>query len=180
MPTIRKASPDDFDYVYPLFGGFHEPRPSKEEFRQLFVPRWGSDESHVGFILEENGEAVGYLGTLFSMREINGRMEKFWSVLRCLGRLLRPDFTQRLPQRLHLRFRRSSPCDVVLAGNGEPDDKSRSRLRVEQRSWCDMVEPFWKAHRQTWRKPCDSEIAWRASRGNSNEPRLDQRNDAGG
>jgi len=77
MPTIRKATPNDFDYVYPLFSGFHEPRPSKEEFQQLFVPRWGSDESYVGFILEENGEALGYLGTLFSVREINGRMEKF-------------------------------------------------------------------------------------------------------
>ena len=77
MPTIRKATPDDFEYVYPLFSGFHEPRPSKEEFGQLFVPRWGSDESYVGFILEENAEAVGYLGTLFSVREINGRMEKF-------------------------------------------------------------------------------------------------------
>ena len=77
MPTIRKATLDDFEYVYPLFSGFHEPRPSKDEFRQLFAPRWGSDEPHVGFILEENGEAVGYLGTLFSLREINGRMEKF-------------------------------------------------------------------------------------------------------
>jgi len=77
MPTIRKATPDDFEYVYPLFSGFHEPRPSKEEFRQLFVPRWGSDEPHVGFIFEENGAAVGYLGTLFSLREINGRIEKF-------------------------------------------------------------------------------------------------------
>ena len=77
MPTIRKATPNDFEYVYPLFSGFHKPRPSKEEFRQLFTPRWSSDESHVGFILEENGEGVGYLGTLFSIREINGRMEKF-------------------------------------------------------------------------------------------------------
>lgn len=77
MPTIRKATLDDFEHVYPLFSGFHEPRPSKEEFRQLFVPRWGSDEPHVGFILEENGAAVGYLGTLFSLREINGRVEKF-------------------------------------------------------------------------------------------------------
>ena len=77
MPSIRKATLDDFEYVYPLFSGFHEPRPSKEEFRQLFATRWGSDESHVGFILEENGEAVGYLGTLFSRREINGRTEKF-------------------------------------------------------------------------------------------------------
>ena len=77
MPTIRKASLQDFDTVYPLFSGFREPRPSKEEFQRLFIPRWGSDESHVGFILEENGQAVGYLGTLFSVREINGRTEKF-------------------------------------------------------------------------------------------------------
>jgi hypothetical protein len=77
MPTIRNATPDDFDTIYPLFNGFQEPRPSKEEFQQLFIPRWGSDESYVGFILEENGEAVGYLGTLFSIRGINGRKEKF-------------------------------------------------------------------------------------------------------
>ena len=77
MPTIRKATSDDFDTVYPLFSRFQEPRPSKEEFQQLFVPRWGSDETYAGFILEENGEAVGYLGTLFSLREIHGRTEKF-------------------------------------------------------------------------------------------------------
>jgi hypothetical protein len=77
MPTIRKATIDDFDHIYPLFRGFQEPRPSREEFKQLFMPRWGSDETHVGFILEENREAVGYLGTLFSVRELNGRKEKF-------------------------------------------------------------------------------------------------------
>lgn len=77
MPTIRKATIEDFEYVYPLFSGFQEPRPSKEQFKQLFMPRWGIDESHVGFILEENNEPVGYIGTLFSLREINGRTEKF-------------------------------------------------------------------------------------------------------
>jgi hypothetical protein len=77
MPTIRKATPEDFDYVYPLFSGFREPRPAREEFEKLFLPRWGSNESHIGFLLEENGQAVGYLGTLFSVREINGRNENF-------------------------------------------------------------------------------------------------------
>lgn len=77
MPTIRKATPNDFDCIYPLFNGFQEPRPLKEDFQQLFVPRWDSDETYVGFILEENSLAVGYLGTLFSIREINGRKEKF-------------------------------------------------------------------------------------------------------
>lgn len=77
MPTIRKAAAEDFEYVYPLFSGFQEPRPSRAEFRKLFMRRWGSDESYVGFILEDNNEPVGYLGTLFSRREINGRKEKF-------------------------------------------------------------------------------------------------------
>ena len=77
MPIIRKATAEDFEYVYPLFSGFQEPRPSKEQFKQLFIPRWGSDESYVGFILEEDNEPFGYLGTLFSQREINGRREKF-------------------------------------------------------------------------------------------------------
>ena len=77
MPTIRKATVDDFEYVYPLFSGFQEPRPSREEFQQLFTPRWGMDHPHVGFLLEAHGETVGYLGTLFSLREINGRKETF-------------------------------------------------------------------------------------------------------
>jgi len=100
MPTIRKATLDDFEYVYPLFSGFREPRPSKEEFQQLFVPRWGSDEPHVGFILEENGEAIGYLGTLFSNREINGRMEKFCN-LNCW--IVKEEFrTEGLPLLFHI------------------------------------------------------------------------------
>ena len=77
MPTIHKATLNDFEHVYPLFSGFREPHPSKQMFQKLFSPRWCSDESHVGFILEEDGEAVGYLGTLFSVREVNGRSEKF-------------------------------------------------------------------------------------------------------
>ena len=77
MPTIRKALPVDFNYVYPLFSGFREPRPTREMFQRLFEKRWGSDEAHVGYIIEDQDEAVGYLGTLFSIREINGRVEKF-------------------------------------------------------------------------------------------------------
>jgi hypothetical protein len=77
MPTIRKALPNDFDHVYPLFSGFREPRPTREMFQRLFEKRWGSDEAHVGYMIEDQGEAVGYLGALFSIREINGRAEKF-------------------------------------------------------------------------------------------------------
>ena len=77
MPSVIKATPEQFEKIYPLFSEFREPRPSREEFQHLFMPRWGSDESYVGFILEDDNQAVGYLGTLFSVREIHGRKEKF-------------------------------------------------------------------------------------------------------
>ncbi len=78
MASVRKARFEDFDLVYPLFSGFREPRPSKEQFRELFKPRWNSTEAYCGFILEgDSGQPVGYLGTLFSHRWIGGREEKF-------------------------------------------------------------------------------------------------------
>jgi hypothetical protein len=77
MTSIRKAYADDFEAVYPLFLGFREPRPSKETFRGLFVRRWEGQEDHFGYILEDGGRAVGFLGALSCVRTIDGRPEKF-------------------------------------------------------------------------------------------------------
>jgi hypothetical protein len=77
MTSIRKALAEDFEKVYPLFHGFRAPRPDKETFRQLFVRRWDSREEHFGYILEEAGRPVGFLGALHSTRVIKGRIEKF-------------------------------------------------------------------------------------------------------
>ncbi len=77
MTIIRKAYAEDFERIHPLFSGFHSQPPDKETFRQLFVRRWNSSEDHFGYLLEENDQVVGFLGTLFSTRIINGRTEKF-------------------------------------------------------------------------------------------------------
>ncbi len=77
MTLIRPAEPEDFERLYPLFLGFNEPRPSKETFRRLFVRRWGNVDDPFGYLLEDEGQPVGFLGTLFSRREIGGREEKF-------------------------------------------------------------------------------------------------------
>lgn len=77
MTSVRKALAEDFEEVYPLFQGFRAPRPDKETFRQLFVKRWDSRAEHFGYLLEEKGQPVGFLGALHSSREIEGRIEKF-------------------------------------------------------------------------------------------------------
>jgi hypothetical protein len=78
---VQKATPQDFEQVYPLFSGFREPRPDKETFRQLFIPRWDSPHEHVGYMLVDDGQVVGYLGTLFSTRDIHGRPEVFCNLV---------------------------------------------------------------------------------------------------
>ncbi len=76
MTRIRPAEPEDFERLYPLFLGFNAPRPSKETFRRLFVRRWGNLDDPLGYLLEDEGHPVGFLGTLFSRREVGGRDEK--------------------------------------------------------------------------------------------------------
>jgi acetoacetyl-CoA synthetase len=78
MPETRKAYPQDFETVYPLLREhFRNPAVSKEDFRRLFQKHWRSPEDHCGYLLEENGQPVGFLGTIFSLRPVGGRMEHF-------------------------------------------------------------------------------------------------------
>jgi hypothetical protein len=77
MTSLRPAEPEDFERLFPLFQGFAAPRPSKETFRRLFVRRWGNLDDPFGYLLEEDGQPVGFLGTIFGRREISGQSEKF-------------------------------------------------------------------------------------------------------
>lgn len=75
MTRLRPATADDFESLYPLFLGFNEPRPSRAVFQRLFVHRWGNQDEPFGYLLEEEGRPVGFLGTLFSRRVLAGRRE---------------------------------------------------------------------------------------------------------
>jgi hypothetical protein len=72
MTTLHKAHAEDFERIYPLLQQFNNPNLTKEDWRQLFVSHWGSRENHFGFFLLEGEQVVGFLGTLFSRRQING------------------------------------------------------------------------------------------------------------
>ena len=77
MAIVRKAVAIDFEKTCPLFVKFNNSRLSKDDWRQLFVDHWQSNEGYVGYVLEDREHIVGFLGLMFSRRILNGQQEKF-------------------------------------------------------------------------------------------------------
>jgi hypothetical protein len=74
MIEVRKAFAEDYEAVLPLLLKFN---PSKEVWKALFTNHWTHPENYFGYVLTDNFKVVGYLGGIFSNREINGQVEKF-------------------------------------------------------------------------------------------------------
>lgn len=74
MVTIRKAYATDFESIYTLLhNSFPNPNITKQDWNNLFVNHWRSPHDHFGYILvNAHEEVVGFLGTIFSKRIING------------------------------------------------------------------------------------------------------------
>jgi acetoacetyl-CoA synthetase len=59
---------------------------TKEEYRPLFTYPWMPEKPSMGYLLEEDGRVVGFLGAIYSHRIIRGKCERFcnltnWCVL---------------------------------------------------------------------------------------------------
>jgi hypothetical protein len=77
---VRAVGVEAFEEVYPLLCGFPTKTMSKEDWRQmLFAYPWTENPKR-GFGLYVDGKAVGFLGTIFSARELAGRMERVCSL----------------------------------------------------------------------------------------------------
>lgn len=75
---VLPATPDQFDAIYPLLLGFANPTMSRDDWRRmLFDLPWPVEEPHRGYVLRDAGEVVGFLGTHFSRREVNGVVCRF-------------------------------------------------------------------------------------------------------
>ena len=77
MAIVRKAISVDFEEAYPLFVKFNNSRLSKDEWRQLFIDHWQSNEGYIGYVLEDRKRIVGFLGLMFSHRILNRQRKKF-------------------------------------------------------------------------------------------------------
>ena len=80
MTIVRRAVAIDFEETYPLFVKFNNSHLSKEDWRQLFVDHWRSNEGYFGYVLEDKERIVGFLGLMFSRRVINVKEEKFCNI----------------------------------------------------------------------------------------------------
>ncbi len=76
MTKLRPAHTEDFEIVLPLFSRFAEPRPSEDLFRRIFETRWNNPFGFIGHLLEDGGRAVGFLGAIFSLRQLRDGSER--------------------------------------------------------------------------------------------------------
>lgn len=80
MPTtVRKATADDSQAVYELLrhSTLLNARLPYAKRERLFRPQWGGTAGHYGYVLEDEGGIRGFLGTLFTEREVAGVPRKF-------------------------------------------------------------------------------------------------------
>jgi hypothetical protein len=74
---VRAIGEDSFEEIYPLLLEFDDRRMGKEDWRRmLFTYPWCS-EPYRGYALFAEGEAVGFMGTIFCSRTVAGRNERF-------------------------------------------------------------------------------------------------------
>lgn len=74
---IRRVGVDGFEEIFPLLADFNNPHMSKDDWRQmLFTYPWQSESRH-GFGYYADGKVVGFMGAIFSTRQVGGRPERF-------------------------------------------------------------------------------------------------------
>ena len=74
---MRPARPEDFDAVYPLLRQLNDTRITRAVWQRLFDPLWRGSDYSPGYVLEDGSAMVGFIGTLFSERLVNGQRHRF-------------------------------------------------------------------------------------------------------
>ncbi|MEV6976015.1 GNAT family N-acetyltransferase [Kitasatospora sp. NPDC093806] len=80
--TVRRAVEDDLRKVYLLLrdSTLNSAWIPFEWRRRMFQPVWGGQEGYYGYVMEDGDEVVGFLGTLFTEREVAGKPHKFCEI----------------------------------------------------------------------------------------------------
>lgn len=73
MAHIQQVGINDFEHIYPLLQTFHNTQLDKNVWKNIFSYPWHSKESYRGYALIDNTALVGFLGTVFAKRSINGK-----------------------------------------------------------------------------------------------------------
>ncbi|TVP43558.1 MAG: GNAT family N-acetyltransferase [Gemmatimonadales bacterium] len=78
-PSVAPAFPEDFPAVLPLLRRL-DPRREPEAWRPVFDYGWRRPDEPVGYILRDGGKVLGFIGTILSEMDVNGRPERFCNI----------------------------------------------------------------------------------------------------
>jgi hypothetical protein len=76
MIRVEPATAAMFAEVAPLLDGFHNAKITRTQWGSLFDYPWPCTETARGFVLRDDGRCVGFFGTIWSERTIDGRRER--------------------------------------------------------------------------------------------------------
>lgn len=65
-----------FEEIHQLLLDFNNSDITKDDWRNLFSHSWKGDDDQYGYVLVDGGKIVGFLGTIFSEREVDGTDRK--------------------------------------------------------------------------------------------------------
>jgi hypothetical protein len=143
MAELRPVLTSDIEAVCAFLGENMHRGMAKDEYRSLFTYPWMPEKSSMGFLLEEKGQVVGFLGAIYSDRIIRGKPERFcnltnWCVL--------PEFRN---ESLKLLF-------AILGQRGQtvvnlsPSEEVQKMLNAMRYSTLDMFKLFSVPLAQFW------------------------------
>lgn len=88
MVSLQKVEPSRFAEIYPLLRE-QWPQLSEDKWRKLFSYQWNRPSSYCGYGLFDEDTAVGFLGMIFSQRQIAKQKELFCNLT---SMVVRPDY----------------------------------------------------------------------------------------
>jgi acetoacetyl-CoA synthetase len=73
---VREAGSDDIGQIISLLvEGF--PNIPPDQWRNIFEYTWCKDKPNLGFVLVDGAEIVGFIGSIYADREIDGQRQRF-------------------------------------------------------------------------------------------------------
>jgi hypothetical protein len=88
MVSLQKIESSRLTEVYPLLREL-DPQLSQDHWRKLFSYQWNQPSNYCGYGLFDDGTAVGFLGLIFSHRQIANQKELFCNLT---SWVVRPDY----------------------------------------------------------------------------------------
>jgi acetoacetyl-CoA synthetase len=156
MADLRPVSQKDVDAVCAFLDANMHRGMTKDQYRSLFTYPWMSSKPGMGYLLEQEGEVVGFLGAIYSERAIQGRTELFcnltnWCVL--------PTFRNESLRLLFAVHARSRQTIVNLS----PSEDVQKMLDVLRYRRLDTFKLFSFPLLQCWTLAGGAKLVWRDS-----------------